>query len=78
MKETYLRQLQRTVEQAVRPVRASLSCKRRMREEMLNHLLAVYEQDIRRLKQQLEEAVAAEDYERAARLRDRIDELEPS
>lgn len=33
-------------------------------------------QDIRRLKKHLEEAVAAEDYERAAELRDRIRELE--
>ena len=33
-------------------------------------------QDLRRLKRQLDEAVAAEDYERAARLRDRIRELE--
>ncbi len=32
--------------------------------------------DLRRLKRQLDEAVAAEDYERAARLRDRIRELE--
>ncbi len=34
------------------------------------------QQDLRRLKRQLDEAVAAEDYERAARLRDRIRELE--
>lgn len=34
------------------------------------------QQDIRRLKRQLEEAVSAEDYERAAELRDRIRELE--
>lgn len=34
------------------------------------------QQDIRRLKRQLEEAVGAEDYERAAALRDRIRELE--
>jgi len=34
--------------------------------------------DIRRLKRQLEEAVAGEDYERAAELRDRIRELERS
>lgn len=33
-------------------------------------------QDLRRLKRQLEEAVAAEDYERAAELRDRIREME--
>lgn len=33
-------------------------------------------EDIRRLKRQLDEAVAAEDYERAAELRDRIRELE--
>jgi len=32
--------------------------------------------DIRRLKRQLDEAVSAEDYERAAKLRDRIQELE--
>ena len=36
------------------------------------------QQDIRRLKRQLDEAVTAEDYERAARLRDRIRELEES
>lgn len=34
--------------------------------------------DIHRLKRQLDEAVAAEDYERAARIRDRIRELEQS
>lgn len=34
------------------------------------------QQDIMRLRRQLEEAVSAEDYERAARLRDRIRELE--
>ncbi len=36
------------------------------------------QQDLRRLKRQLDEAVAAEDYERAAELRDRIRELEHS
>lgn len=35
-------------------------------------------EDIRRFKRQLEEAVSAEDYERAAELRDRIRELENS
>jgi len=34
--------------------------------------------DIRRLKRQLAEAVAAEDYERAAKLRDRVRQLEDS
>ena len=34
------------------------------------------QQDIRRLKRQLDEALAAEDYERAAKLRDRIRGLE--
>ncbi|MEP0846252.1 MAG: UvrB/UvrC motif-containing protein [Phycisphaerae bacterium] len=34
------------------------------------------DQEVRRLKKQLEEAVAAEDYERAASLRDRLRELE--
>lgn len=36
------------------------------------------QQDIRRLKRMLDEAVAGEDYERAAELRDRIQELENS
>lgn len=36
------------------------------------------EADIRRLRRQLEDAVAAEDYERAAGLRDRLRELEHS
>jgi protein arginine kinase activator len=35
-------------------------------------------EDLRRLRRQLDEAVAGEDYERAARLRDRIQELESS
>jgi protein arginine kinase activator len=34
------------------------------------------QQDLRRLKRQLNEAVAAEDYERAAELRDKIEKLE--
>jgi protein arginine kinase activator len=36
------------------------------------------QQDVRKLRKQLEEAVAAEDYERAAALRDRIQKLEAS
>ena len=36
------------------------------------------QQEVRRFKRQLEEAVAAEDYERAAELRDRIATLESS
>ena len=36
------------------------------------------QQDVRRLKRTLAEAVAAEDYERAARLRDQIRQLEES
>lgn len=36
------------------------------------------QQEIRRLKRQLDEAVTAEDYERAAELRDRISALEAS
>ncbi len=36
----------------------------------------VTQQDIRKLQRQLEEAVAAEDYERAAELRDRIAKVE--
>lgn len=38
----------------------------------------VVEQDVIRLRKQLEEAVTAEDYERAAKLRDRLNELDAS
>ena len=36
------------------------------------------QQDVNRLRKQLDEAIAGEDYERAAQLRDRISELETS
>ena len=37
------------VERAVRPVRAGTPCKRKMREELLAHLTAIYEQEYSRL-----------------------------
>jgi Clp amino terminal domain, pathogenicity island component len=36
------------VERAVRPVRAGVPCKRRMREELVAHLAAIYEQELLR------------------------------
>lgn len=37
--------LKTIVERAVRPVRASINCKRKMREELLAHVIAVYEEE---------------------------------
>ena len=48
MKDHVLIQLKVVVERAVRPVRASRSRKRRMREELLHHLMAVYEEELKR------------------------------
>jgi ATP-dependent Clp protease ATP-binding subunit ClpC len=40
-----LPELKRVVAQAVRPVRATMARKRRMREELLNHLIAIFEEE---------------------------------
>jgi hypothetical protein len=49
MNESTLSQLRILVERAVRPVRASRTRKRRMREELLAHLTAVFEEEAARL-----------------------------
>jgi ATP-dependent Clp protease ATP-binding subunit ClpC len=45
MNNLILPELKRVVEQAVRPVRATMARKRRMREELLAHLLAIFEEE---------------------------------
>jgi hypothetical protein len=45
MNESTLTQLKIIVERAVRPVRASTSCKRKMREELLAHVVGVFEEE---------------------------------
>ena len=45
MNESTLRQLQIIVERAVRPVDASVFCKRKMGEELLAHVSAVFEEE---------------------------------
>src|SRR6516165_2854036 len=50
-------QLRIIVEKAVRPVRASMSRKRKMREELLAHVSAVFEEEVAKLG---EERVALE------------------
>src|SRR5262249_22698702 len=45
MDESTLRQLEIIVERAVRPVEASVFCKRKMREELLAHVSAVFEEE---------------------------------
>lgn len=49
MNESTLTQLKILVERAVRPVRASMSRKRKMREELLAHVSAVFEEEAARL-----------------------------
>jgi len=49
MNECTLTQLKVLVERAVRPVRASMSRKRKMREELLAHVSAVFEEEAARL-----------------------------
>jgi hypothetical protein len=46
MNESTLTQLKILVERAVRPVQAALRNKQKMREEMLAHVIAVYEQEL--------------------------------
>jgi|GEM_PF-1151208 len=49
MNESILTQLKIIVERAVRPVRASTSRKRKMREELLAHVSAVFEEEAEKL-----------------------------
>ena len=48
MNDVSLTQLKAVVDQAVRPVRATLARKKRMREELLAHLVSVFEQELER------------------------------
>jgi hypothetical protein len=49
MNESTLTQLKIVVERAVRPIRASMSRKRKMREELMAHVSAVFEEEAARL-----------------------------
>jgi hypothetical protein len=49
MDDVILQELKRVVEQAVRPVRATMTRKRQMREELLAHLTAVFDEEAERL-----------------------------
>jgi hypothetical protein len=49
MNESTLRKLKIVVEQAVRPVEASVFCKRKMREELLAHVSDVFEEEAAKL-----------------------------
>ncbi len=48
MNDLPLNALKKIVEKAVRPVQASTLCKQTMREEMLAHLIAVFEEEAKR------------------------------
>ena len=45
MNDSTLTELKVVVERAVRPLQASLAQKRRMREELLGHLLSTFEEE---------------------------------
>jgi len=49
MNESTLKNLKVVVERAVRPVRASADRKRRMREELLAHLSAIFEEEVEKV-----------------------------
>jgi hypothetical protein len=49
MNPSTLTRLKVLVERAVRPVRASMPCKRKMREELLAHVVAVFEEEMTKL-----------------------------
>jgi len=49
MNDVILQELKGVVEQAVRPVRATMARKRRMREELLAHLTAIFEEEVETL-----------------------------
>jgi hypothetical protein len=49
MNEVMLIELKIVVERAVRPVRATMARKRRMREELLAHLVAIFDEEAQRL-----------------------------
>jgi ATP-dependent Clp protease ATP-binding subunit ClpC len=50
MTESNLVQLKIIVERAVRPVRASITCKRKMREELLAHVSGAFEDEMARVQ----------------------------
>jgi hypothetical protein len=50
MNESTLTQLKIIVERAVRPVRASITCKRKMREELLAHVSGAFEDELARVQ----------------------------
>ncbi|HWB11300.1 MAG TPA: hypothetical protein VG826_18875 [Pirellulales bacterium] len=50
MTESNLVQLKIIVERAVRPIRASLACKRKMREELLAHVSGAFEEELARVQ----------------------------
>lgn len=49
MDNLILQELKRVVEQAVRPVRATVNRKLRMREELLGHVTAIFEEEVAKL-----------------------------
>jgi len=61
MNESTLAQLKIIVERAVRPLQASTPRKRKMREELLTNLSAIYDQELVRLRNPTEDLAAAAD-----------------
>jgi hypothetical protein len=68
MNESTLTQLKIIVERAVRPVRASTACKRKMREELLAHVGGVFEEEAKVGDEQAALARTQERFGQAAEL----------
>ena len=68
MNEPTLTQLKILVERAVRPVPASIACKRKMREELLAHVVGVFEEEAKLGDEQAALARTRERFGQAAQL----------
>jgi ATP-dependent Clp protease ATP-binding subunit ClpC len=78
MNEATLTQLKIIVERAVRPVRVSIARKRRMREELLSHVVGVFEEEAARLgDEQSALARTRERFGQAAELTGQLQESVP-
>jgi hypothetical protein len=76
MNDTTLTQLKIIVERAVRPVRASTSCRRKMREELLAHVSAVFDEEEAKLGEG--QATLARTQERLGHTAELTDQLQAS
>src|SRR5262249_20227888 len=78
MNESTLTQLKIVVERGVRPVRATTSRKRKMREELLAHVTAVFEEEAKLHEESVALARVAERFGEGGELRRQVQARVPS